>query len=265
MLAPPPSPLTSVGLSAAQASEATASVWWSRLCRVCNRSMSQSWYHEHSASMTEYDTNRHRAQLSAHRCTQLAKGVRPLSGHVPMPPTAQSPAAKALVGAQYPRLASAVKLERASIVIRTRCVGSHAGLAWGHITCTRGTLLGWQSTPVWNPPTTPDTNAMSGCLTNILAIPPASQGVIRISACSFNKINRPVEKKGKRGCEKKDACVATKRLIRPPTMIQTQLRHSSRSSQMTSLLELRVIKRQRRQKGEKRKLQDQMSSAGSES
>ena len=117
MLAPPPSPLTSVGLSAAQASEATASVWWSRLCRVCNRSMSQSWYHEHSASMTEYDTNRHRAQLSAHRCTQLAKGVRPLSGHVPMPPTAQSPAAKALVGAQYPRLASPVKLERASIVI----------------------------------------------------------------------------------------------------------------------------------------------------
>ena len=87
------------------------------------------------------------------------------------------------------------------------------------------------------------------------------------SVCSFNKINRPVEKKGKgkRGCEKKDACVATKRLIRPPTMIQTQLRHSSRSSQMTSLLELRVIKRQRRQKGEKRKLQDQMSSAGSES
>ena len=104
----------------------TAIVWWSRLCRVCSASMSQSWYHAHSASIAEYDTNLHRAQLSAHlteqeasagsadlqiggcrvrraashRWTQLAKGVRPWSGHVPMPPTAQSPAAKDLVGAQ---------------------------------------------------------------------------------------------------------------------------------------------------------------------
>ena len=44
----------------------TAIVWWSRLCRVCSASMSQSWYHAHSASRTEYDTNRQRAQLSAH-------------------------------------------------------------------------------------------------------------------------------------------------------------------------------------------------------
>ena len=44
----------------------TAIVWWSRLCRVCSASMSQSWYHAHSASIAEYDTNRQRAQLSAH-------------------------------------------------------------------------------------------------------------------------------------------------------------------------------------------------------
>eukprot|EP00964_Phaeocystis_antarctica_P115948 scaffold79928_cov54-Phaeocystis_antarctica.AAC.2 len=39
-------------------------------------------------------------RAASHRWTQLAKGVRPWSGHVPMPPTAQSPAAKDLVGAQ---------------------------------------------------------------------------------------------------------------------------------------------------------------------